>query len=139
MSQTYYYTKKDLIKFSTPLTSSQSTPDTAFTGINKYILYRDASLQTPVGQVLYTATVYNRNTPTQTIAYNPYVLTLFFNDGKNLSSSGAHNNSTPFFPPDVVFRSTVTDRTGISRCIQYIDILALDENLRMLTLAPRKW
>ena len=41
---TYYYTKKDLIKFSTPLTSSQSTSDTAFTGINKYILYRDASL-----------------------------------------------------------------------------------------------
>jgi len=135
--QTFYYTKASLIKFSTELTTQQNTSDTAFSGINKYILYSDANLTQPVGQVLYTATVYSLVTPTQTTAYNPYVVTLFFDDGKNLSASGAHSDSpNQFFPIGKKQQATVTDQTGFKQKIQYVNINPIDQNLRTLTLVP---
>jgi hypothetical protein len=135
--QTFYYTKASLIKFSTELTTHHNTLDSAFAGINKYILYSDANLTQPVGQVLYTATVYSLVSPTQTTAYNPYVVTLFFDDGKNLSASGAHSDSpNQFFPIGKKEQATVTDQTGFKQKIQYINVIALDQNLRTLTLIP---
>jgi hypothetical protein len=127
---TFYYSKKDIIQFKTELNSDKPTSDKAYTGINKYILYNDPQLTTVVGQILYTATVYHTNS----VAYNPYVLTLFFNDGKNLTSTGAHNDSpTTFFPIGTPERSTVTDLTGITG-IKYVEVTRLDENLRKIKL-----
>uniref|UniRef100_A0A6C0K2J4 Uncharacterized protein n=1 Tax=viral metagenome TaxID=1070528 RepID=A0A6C0K2J4_9ZZZZ len=135
---TYYYTRADLIEFTTrsPLTTAQITEDTASIGIEKYILYSDAALTTPVGQVLYNATVYNLNTPTKTVTYNPYVVTLFFNDGKNVSASGAHNDTSIFFPTGITQKATVTNSNGFGCCcsLQYVKILALDQEKRQVTL-----
>jgi hypothetical protein len=59
-------------------------------------------------------------------------LTLFFNDGKNLTSTGAHRDSpTTFFPIGTPERSTVTDLTGITG-IKYVEVTRLDENLRKI-------
>lgn len=138
---TLYYTKSDLIQFSTPLSSQQNTMDTAYTGINKYILYSDASLTKPVGQVLYTATVYNLVTSSQTTTYNPYKITLFFNTGINVyvSANGAHDDSkNTFFPIGVIERATVSDQKGFKQKIQYINIEALDRNLRKIQLISNR-
>jgi hypothetical protein len=127
----FYYTKADLIQFKTELYTQQTTIDTAFTGINKYILYKDPNFTQKVGQILYTATVYN----TPGIAYNPYVVTLFIDDGKNISGSGAHDDSkTQFFPTGVKQQATVTDQTGFEKSYQYINIEPLDNLKRKVTL-----
>jgi len=128
---TFYYTKADLIQFKTELYTQQTTIDTAFTGINKYILYKDPQLTKVVGQILYTATVYN----SPSIAYNPYVVTLFLDDGKNISGSGAHDDSkNQFFPTGKKQQATVTDQTGFEKSYQYINIEPLDNLKRKITI-----
>lgn len=131
--KTFYYTKADLIEFSTTLSTNQVTNDTAYSGMNKYVLYQDTGLTKIVGEIFYTATVYTCTD--KSIAYNPYVLTVFFTDKKNITATGAHDDSKDiFFPIGIVERSTVTDQTGFDRKIKYIEVTALDENVRKLSL-----
>ena len=133
----YYYSTNDLVEFTTPLSSLQNTLDSAYTGIMKYTLYSDPQLHHPVGKVFYTATIYQSKNPS--ISFNPYVMTIFFDDGRNVTASGAHDDSsTMFFPTGVPEKATVTDTTGFSHPPSFIEILALDDKKRHVTLKKKR-
>lgn len=130
MKHTYYYSRVDNKEYTTTLNPTQPTSHTAMLVFSEYILYKDDKLTLPIGKIFYSLTMVNSDN----INYVPYSLTIFLNNGKNLTAMGAFDNpKDEFFPLGKVQTATITNNS-YSCNSKYVDILRTDQNIRILTI-----